>query len=142
MPRIPVAGFIGQLPVFGQPDDGDRSDFRQVPESDRGNADYSDRGQFGSYSAGEAPFRTPAEVRFSAGYGADAVDLERGFCQPVIREDPAYDKRNYEMRSSQPRQPDEDQGNADSMGQDLEFRSRNQRSRGFLTRPRIPTERG
>lgn len=134
-------GFIGQIPVLGPIEPEDRNDFRDVPGTDKGNASYSDRGMLGSYTPDSEPYGAPRGVRFAAGYGADMADLDRGYCRPGISEDPAYDKVNYSQRSSQPRVPDEDQGNAEVMGQDWEFRNRNARSRGFLTRPRLPTER-
>jgi hypothetical protein len=137
--RLDIVGTA--LPILGQTE-GDRevSDFRAVPRSDEGNEDYQDRGMLGSFTQSE-PFRNPSEVRFETGYGADREDLERGFCVPDVGREPAYDKANYEMRSTLPRVSSESFGNTDTMPDDWQFRSRNQRSRGFLTRPRIPTER-
>jgi len=141
IPRTPA--FIGQIPVFGpDPDKSDRSDFRNVPESDRGNADYSDQGLLGSYSTDEERFRGPSDVRYMAGYGATSEDLDRGFVEPTIRENPAYDLSDYKSRWTQPREAFDDNGQTDITAEHWDFRSRNQRSRGFLTRPRIPTERG
>lgn len=137
--RLDVVGTA--LPILGQTrDDAEVSDFRAVPASDEGNEDYRDRGMLGSFTQSE-PFRNPAEVRFATGYGADEADLERGYCAPDVGREPAYDKANYELRSTQPRTSSESFGNTDTMPDDWQFRSRNQRSRGFLTRPRIPTER-
>ena len=135
--------FIGQIPVFGPGDrDEDRSDYRNVPSSDRGNASYSDRGMFGGYQSDAEPFRDPSDVRHFVGYGATEADLDRGYVVPTIREAPNYDLSDYKARSSQPREAFDDQGQTDITNEHWEFRSRNQRSRGFLTRPRIPTERG
>jgi len=138
--RLDVVG--SYLPILGQAgDDKEVKDFRTVPSSDEGNEDYQDRGMLGSYRTSEEPFRNPSDVRFFDGYGADKEDLERGFCVPDVGREPAYDKANYELRSTQPRTSSEAFGNTDTMPDDWQFRSRNQRSRGFLTRPRIPTER-
>ena len=139
--RLDFAGG-GPLPLMrGIGEDEERSDFRQVPQTDTGNDSYDDRGQFGSYQTNSEPFTAPDDVRFMGGYGASAEDLDRGYivCEP--HEDPAYDLSNYKMRSTEPKDTMEDFGNTDSMPSDYEFRRRNQRSRGFLTRPRIPTER-
>ncbi|HMA00032.1 MAG TPA: hypothetical protein VKP66_18985, partial [Steroidobacteraceae bacterium] len=84
----------------------------------------------------------PAIERQAHGFGIEDADVIRGYCDPGITEDPAYDKENYSERSTQPRHPDEDLDNADRLKRDWEFRSRNREARGFLTRPRIPTERG
>ncbi len=122
--------------------DEDRSDFRPVPRSDEGNDGYHDRGMLGTYSTNKGePFQPPADVRFFAGYGADVSDLKRGWDVPLITENPAYDLSNYKDRSSLPRQPDVTPGNVEAMADDYEFRSRNRRTKGFLTRPRLPTER-
>ena len=141
---IPTVGLLGAVTLnSGNGGDEEESDFRQVPASDRGDESYGDRGQFGSYApSNREPFESPREVRYFAGYGANEQDLDRGFIDPVIREDPAYDKSNYQERSTMPMEPDEDQGNRQVMERDWEFRNRNRQSRGFLTRPRIPTERG
>lgn len=132
--------FLGQLPEFRPAGTEDATDYHPVPESDRGNATYSDRGMLGSYSTGAEPFKAPAEVRRFTGYGATDADLERGYQVPTIRDDPAYDLDNYKLRSTQPAMQDEDEG-GDPMNDDYAFRRRNERSRGFLTRPRPPTDR-
>lgn len=132
--------FIGQLPVLRPTGSGDESGFRPVPESDRGNATYADRGMLGSYTPQSEPYRTPADVRFAVGYGMTEEDAQRGYQRAVIRDDPAYDLDNYKDRSTLPKLSDEDEG-GDSMNDDWAFRRRNERSRGFLTRPRPPTDR-
>lgn len=138
--RIDIVGTA--LPILGEVgDDKEVSDFRAVPASDKGNEDYRDRGMIGSYTPSEEPFRNPSDVRFFDGYGADAEDLERGYCVPDVDREPAYAKANYEMRSTLPRVHSQDFGNTDTVPDDWQFRSRNQRARGFLTRPRLPTER-
>jgi len=138
--RIDIIGT--KLPILADVGEGgDRSDYRPVPESDKGNAGYTDQGYNGWYTPSEEPFRDPADVKYFAGYGASEEDLRRGYCEADVGRNPAYDKANYEMRSTQPRVSSEAFGNTDTMPNDFAFRSRNQRARGFLTRPRIPTER-
>lgn len=153
--KKPLIGFTGQLPVLG-PDERDenRDDFRNVPRSDRGNRGYGDRGMLGTFQTRDTQWPNPKGVQAASGgydpsiernvhgYGVEDADVVRGFCEPGITENPAYDKVNYCERSTVPRHPDEDFGNADRMERDWEFRGRNRESRGFLTRPRIPTERG
>jgi hypothetical protein len=137
-------GFGAQIFVSVGSDDArdDAGDFRQVPASDRGNASYADRGQFGSYGpSNRDQFLDPPNVKHFTGYGASEADIDLGWVRPTIREAPAYDKANYDLRSNSPTNADEDFGNTAIQDDDLTFRSRNQRSRGFLTRPRIPTER-
>ena len=132
--------FLGQLPELRPVGSGDESDFRPVPDSDRGNATYSDRGMLGSYAPPESAFDSPSEVVRFTGYGATETDLERGYQVPAIRDNPAYDLDNYKDRSTLPRLSDLDEG-GDAMADDYAFRRKNERSRGFLTRPRPPTDR-
>ena len=132
--------FIGQIPALSSVGTEETSDYHPVPASDRGNADYRDRGALGSYEVDPEPFRDPPDVRHFTGYGATEADLDRGYQVPAIRDDPAYDLDNYKDRYSQPRLSDEDEG-GDAMNDDFAFRLRNERSRGFLTRPRPPTDR-
>lgn len=128
------------IPVAG-PGEEDVTDFRAVPPSDTGDG-YHDRGALGSWAPREHEQWAPVDgVKYMAGFGADVGDLQRGYIAPTIREDPAYDKANYQERFSQPKMPDEDVNNTGVMDQDWEFRTRNRRARGFLTRPYIPTER-
>lgn len=141
IPRTPA--FLGKIPVFGpQGPDREESDFRNVPASDCGNADYTDAGMLGTYQTDAEPFRDPPDVRHFTGYGATAADLDRGYVVPAMREDPAYDLGNYKQRWADPKESYVDEGQTDLMPDDWEFRNRNRRSKGFLTRPRIPTERG
>ena len=138
------SGGDGTPIAFSFAETSDGSDFRQVPASDRGNSSYSDRGQLGSWepSVGRwGSYPVADGIEFFAGYGADDADLRRGYRAVGVSEDPAYDKENYRERGSLPRVPDEDQGNRGVMNDDWEFRGRNRRARGFLTRPYIPTER-
>jgi len=147
MARRPTGGVTAFDSDFGTPIQiaapGEEvvSDFRDVPLSDTGDG-YHDRGAFGSYGPREhEQWEVPEGVKYMAGFGASVEDLHRGFIEPTIRESPAYDKVNYRERSTQPKVPDEGPGNNQVMDDDWEFRTRNRRSRGFLTRPYIPTER-
>jgi hypothetical protein len=137
-----AGGWIGQIAVFSDDPDAEKSDFRRVPASDNGRG-YSDRGGFGGYSPTDKLWSEtePRETKYFGGYGVSDDDARRGYIAPDIREDPAYDKVNYSDRSTLPKSPDEDQSSSQAMRQDWEFRSRNMRSKGFLTRPRLPTER-
>ena len=132
--------FVGQIPLLDKTGDEDMSDYRPVPESDRGNAACSDRGMLGSYQTSAVPFKDPSDVEYFTGYGATEADLHRGYQVPMIRDEPAYQFDNYKDRSTLPRLSDEDEG-GDAMNDDFTFRRRNERSRGFLTRPRVPTDR-
>lgn len=118
----------------------DRSDYRAVPASDDGET-YRDRGGLGGYQTDAEPFPMPREVKFATGFGADDADLRRGWSDPLITQNPAYQFANYELRSSEPKVSNVQQGDAELMEDDWSFRNRNRRSQGFLTRPRIPTER-
>jgi len=127
--------------ILGGGEDVEKDDFRAVPRSDAGET-YRDRGALGGYSTNRGePFDPPSDVRFFEGYAGDVADLERGYCVPRITEDPAYQLANYKDRSSEPRESDVTPGNVEAMPDDWEFRNRNRRSDGFLTRPRIPNER-
>jgi hypothetical protein len=142
---LPVASVLGvRVLTSGVGGDEEQSDYRPVPASDKGNDGYGDRGMFGSYAPDNRDaFRDPPDVRHFTGYGATEADISRGYSAPGIREDPAYDAVNYRDRYTRPRAPDED-NNTDSAAttpDDWNFRGRNTRSRGFFTRPRIPTER-
>lgn len=130
--------FVGPAPDKHE----DSDDYRAVPASDIGNAAYRDRGMLGSFTPTGDAYPSPDGVKRFAGFGADEATLARGYASVAIREDPAYDKSNYQDRWTEPMGPNEDMGETDVMRQDWEFRGRNQLSRGFLTRPRIPTERG
>lgn len=139
MARINV-DFIGQLPEFDRAGDEDREDFRPVPESDTGER-YRDRGMLGSYRTDAKQFPDPPGVKHFTGYGADDADLQRGFCDPLISGDPHYQLDDYKQRSSQPALSDIDEGGDTAMPSDFAFRRKNERARGFLTRPHIPTDR-
>lgn len=130
--------FVGPAPDSG----GETEDFRNVPAGERDDGGYKGRGMLGNYAPSAEPYPSPEDVRWFGGFGADEADLRRGYASVAVREDPAYDKTNYEDRWTQPRATNEDMGETDVMRDDWEFRGRNQRSRGFLTRPRVPTERG
>lgn len=138
---VPTVGALGALTLSDPVGNVEANDFHDVPSTDRGNADYSDRGMLGSYApSNREPFSNPRGVKMFTGYGGSESDLERGYVEPAIRNDPAYDKRNYAERSTLPKIDDSDDG-GQPMNDDYEFRLRNQRSRGFMIRPRIPTER-
>jgi hypothetical protein len=132
--------FLGQIPELGRTGTENEDDFHPVPASDRGNATYSDHGMLGTYEVNPEPFRDPPDVKHFTGYGATEADLQRGYQVPTIRDCPAYDLDNYKYRSSQPMLSDLDEG-GDAMNDDYAFRRKNERSRGFLTRPRPPTDR-
>lgn len=144
---MPVtAPFPSPLPLDIAEDLGngetERSDWQPVPRSDTGET-YRDRGELGDYATnGGRPFQCPGDVKFMAGFGASEADLERGWSDPLITEHPAYQESNYKDRSSQPKESDVTFGNVEAMPDDWEFRNRNRRTQGFLTRPRIPTSRG
>lgn len=116
--------------------------------SDKGNK-YEDDGMLGSYCTRETQFPNPKGVKTFTGFGADKADLERGFIEPTIRELPNYDLVNYKERGSLPRLPDEeDEAGAvagffgdGAMARDFEFRDKDRRAKGFLTRSKLPTDR-
>lgn len=107
---------------------------------------YDGKGMLGNYQTSSTPFPNPEGVKTFPGYGATSSDLEKGFCSPDIRELPAYDKINYADRWTLPKGPDEDDAagglfGSDAMAEDYAFREIDRRSEGFVTRPRIPTDR-
>jgi hypothetical protein len=103
---------------------------------------YSDKGKLGSYAPTEEPRKAPKDVKFFGGYGADASDLDRGYIEPEVHNRPEYDKANYAYRSSQPNRAGAvDDSNAIYPSGDWDFQQKDSESKGFLTRPRIPTER-
>lgn len=105
------------------------------------NDKYNTKANLGTYRTSDEQFPDPEGMVYFTGFGANSADCERGFCEPDIKELPDYDKANYHDRYSQPRLPDEDQGNRDFLMQDMEFRMKERETKGFLTRPRIPIER-
>lgn len=109
--------------------------------SDKGDK-YDDLGTLGSYCTSKVQFPNPEGMKTFSGYGADEADLELGFIRPEVRALPNYDKINYTERWTQPSMPDEGPGNHASLSRDFEFRTKELESKGFLIRPRIPTERG
>lgn len=94
------------------------------------------------YPGQDDPVYLSKDVKVFPGEGATEEDLRCGYLHVSLEEGPEFDKANYHNRYSQPRSPDEDQGNMDILERDMEFRQRERVSKGFLTRPRIPTERG
>lgn len=134
--------YLVGFPDLDGSDGGETSDYRPVPSSDRGNDGYHDRGALGSFATNDGePWPSPDGVERSTGYGATEADLVRGYCEPTITQNPAYQLENYKDRSSQPRVSDVTPGNIEAKESDWSFRERNREARGFLTRPRIPTER-
>lgn len=124
----------------GDEEQDNRSDYRPVPASDRGNDGYHDKGMLGFYQTDAEWFRDPAGVKRGQGFGASSMEIERGWCDPGINESPAHELANYKYRSTEPMRTDEGvygQPGAD----DFSFRQRNRRSEGFLTRPKLPVER-
>jgi hypothetical protein len=140
---MPVVNFIGQLAQLSPaPEPEERSDFREVPSTDRGNASYHDRGRFGTWApSNEEGFRLPENVRRFEGYGCSEDDYERGYIPNVVHEDPAYDPGNYKNRWTIPKTPDEDDQPSTAGNDDLRFRAKNEMSRGMFNRPKIPTDR-
>ncbi len=132
----PSTAFLGKIPVMRPDTPTEGTDYRAVPASDNGR-DYSDRGMLGSYRSEYSE----ADVRRFTGFGADEADLKRGYAEVTIRDDPAYDLGNYKERWTAPMLPGNDVNPATANEDDYDFRRRNERSKGFLTRPRLPTER-
>lgn len=119
----------------------EQSDYRPVPASDTGET-YVDQGSLGWYTPSAEPYAPPEGVKFFAGQGATVEDLKRGYSEPRISNHPAYDLSNYKDRWSEPSRSDVTKGDTEAIPSDLEFRGRNRQSRGLMTRPRIPRDRG
>lgn len=105
------------------------------------NPAYNSAGMIGSYCTDPMPFKNPSDVKLFAGFGATEQDIERGYHNIGTRELPNYDKANYALRYSEPSMQDENFANTGVLPEDIEFRNKDRVSKGFLTRPRIPTER-
>ncbi|HKS73276.1 MAG TPA: hypothetical protein VJQ82_08765 [Terriglobales bacterium] len=110
--------------------------------ADVGNKAYRDKGQL--LKPGDtSDFPEPEGIKRFEGYGADEADLERGYVEPEISDRPQYDLAAYKERWSEPK--------AETTGafpyrpglapDDLEFLEKNRQTKGFLIRPRIPTDR-
>lgn len=100
-----------------------------------------DQGQtLGSYRTSETQFQNPKGINVFEGFGADKDDLVRGWCQPNLRELPNYDTQTYFDRWTLPKADDlvED---GPGIPRNKNFLDGDRVSKGFLTRPRIPTER-
>lgn len=106
-----------------------------------GTHDKYDQGQtLGTYRTSETQWPNPEDVNVFEGFGADKDDLVRGYCRPAIKSNPEYDADNYKLRWSIPTVSDlTEQG--PEVPSDVEFRQKDLLSKGFLARPRIPTER-
>lgn len=105
------------------------------------NDKYDSEGMIGSYRTTDVPNSQAEGVVYFDGYGADIEDLKTGYCKPVVRSLPEYDKVNYYERWTVPTKVDESPGNTASLPNDFEFRMEGRESKGLFTRPRIPTER-
>ena len=120
----------------------DQNDYRPVPSSDRGNDGYHDRGMLGFYRTNDGkPFEPVDGVQYFDGYGASMEDIKRGWSDPLITEHPAYTETNYRERYSQPKEAEVIAGTIEATPSEWEFRDRQRRTKGFLTRPRVPYER-
>ena len=139
MPVIPPDIILDLL--YGRETDGLNSDYRPMPKSDTG-ATYVDQGMLGWYSPDTKPFEPPPGVKWFEGYGATVEDLKRGYSEPRVTNHPAYDLANYKDRMSSPDFSDVEKGDVEAVPSDIEFRGRHRQSRGLLTRPRIPKDRG
>lgn len=104
------------------------------------NDKYREKGRLGSYRTSDTQFPNPSGVEVFEGFGANKEDLVRGFCTPQLRELPEYDRQNYFYRYSEPKS-DDLAADGPGLSADYEFRNKERVSKGFLTRPRIPTER-
>lgn len=108
--------------------------------SEKHHEGYDQSQTLGTYRTSDEQFPNPKGVVTFEGFGAKKDDLARGFCDPAIKNNPQYDADNYKQRWSIPRVSDiTEQG--PEVASDLEFRDKDLVSKGFLARPRIPTER-
>lgn len=105
------------------------------------NDKYDALGTIGSTYHDPEYYRSPSDVKYFAGFGADVEELDRGYLNIGTRELPNYDKANYNLRYTEPSMQDENFANTGVLPEDIEFRMKDRVSKGFLTRPRIPTER-
>lgn len=105
------------------------------------NSGYSQPGLLGHQYADPEPYKSPPNVKYFAGFGATEQDLDLGYLKKETRELPDYDKANYNERYTEASKPDENFANTGVLPEDVEFRNKERVSKGFLTRPRIPTER-
>jgi|SRR5581483_5475784 len=101
---------------------------------------YDNNQTLGSYQTSITQFPNPKDVVVFEGFGANKDDLVRGYCRPAIVDNPRYDADNYKDRWTLPIASDlTEQG--PEIPSDVEFRTKDRYSKGFLVRPRIPTER-
>lgn len=107
---------------------------------DGANPKYETGPTLGSYRTSETPFKNPEGIHVFEGFGANAEDLERGWCKFTVDEKPVYDLDNYKERWSEPAYSDLVEGGP-GLARDFAFRDNDRYSKGFLTRPRIPRER-
>lgn len=115
-------------------------DYNVGKTSKKNHESYDQSQTLGSYRTSEKQFPNPDGVVVFEGFGVTKKDLVRGFCDPAIRTNPQYDSDNYKLRWSIPRVSDlVEQG--PEIPSDDEFRRKDLVTKGFLARPRIPTER-
>jgi len=103
---------------------------------------YDDSGELGSYCTSEVQFPNPEGTKVFSGYGASEADLELGFIRPAVRELPEYDKASYQDRWTLPKETKVEKVSGASFMDSFEESLNKRRSKGFLIRPRTPTERG
>ncbi len=77
-----------------------------------------------------------SDIKRFAGFGAKESDLERGYLIPNLPNNPADDATSYRQRWTKSK-TDADIWDSDS----FKFRQEELESKGFLTRPVLPTER-
>jgi hypothetical protein len=139
------------MAIKGQRPGAEGDDYRPAADSHADGKSYKDRGAFGTYQVREDDFPDPANLKRATGWGATTEDLRRGFVRPSITDNPAYEKSNYELRSSLPRREMDGGDSRDRLNDDgsnifddadySNFRDRNMVAKGFLTRPRYSKER-
>lgn len=115
------------------------------------NEGYETAGQLGSYQTNDGEqWQDPSGAKFFTGFGIDddPATIARGYLDPHVRENPAYDLVNYKERWTEEKVPDEEDsaggmgfGRFGAMKDDFEFRQKERKSKGFFTRPHIPTDR-
>lgn len=101
---------------------------------------YDTEPTLGSYRTSEMPFKNPEGMHLFEGFGANKSDLEKGWIDPLLDDKPQYDTQNYLQRWTQTRVSDLTE-DGPGVNRDIEFQEKDRVSKGFLTRPRIPTER-
>lgn len=75
-----------------------------------------------------------ADIKYETGFGVSQADMKRGYIKPSLPVEPEYDAANY--REKWTRQPNTGFGSPV-----YDFRYKEEETKGFLTRPILPTER-